>query len=103
MEDPKDPETCNIFAMLKLFASAEELEEWKERYKAGGMGYGHVKKRVVELYDEHFGPFRERRVELEKDIDYVKDVLSSGAARAKAVAAETLESVRRVVGLRGKC
>ena len=103
VEDPKDPDKCNVFALLKLFASAEELEEWKARYRAGGMGYGDVKKRVAELFGEYFGPFRDRRAELENDIDYVKDVLRSGAARAKAVAAETLENVRQVVGLRGKC
>lgn len=103
VEEPKDPAACNIFAMLKLFASDEELEQWKERYTAGGMGYGEAKKRVAELFSEYFGPFREKRAELANDIDYVKDVLKSGAVRAKAVAAETLETVRRVVGLRGKC
>ena len=103
VEEPKNPAKCNIFAMLKLFAGEEELGQWKERYTAGGMGYGEAKKRVAELFGEYFGPFREKRAELANDIDYVKDVLKDGAGRAKAVAAETLEAVRRVVGLRGKC
>jgi len=103
VDEPKDPDKCNIFAMLKLFAGEEELGQWKERYTAGGMGYGEAKKRVAELFGEFFGPFRDRRAELANDIGYVKDVLKDGADRAKAVAAETLEAVRRVVGLRGKC
>jgi len=99
VEDPKDPETCNVFALLKLFAAEDELGEWEQRYRTGGMGYGEAKKRLAELMIEHFQPYRQKRSELENDVDYVKQVLAKGAERAKAVAARTLAEVRKAVGL----
>jgi len=99
VEEPKDPDKCNVFALLKLLASPDELAEWENRYRSGGMGYGQVKKRLAELMIEYFRPFRKKRTELENNINYVKEVLADGARRAKAVAAETLARVRNAVGL----
>ena len=101
VEDPKDPETCNVFAMLKLVASAQELKEWEQKYRAGGMGYGTAKKRLVELLHEYFGPYRQKRAELEHDPGFVNSVLESGAQRARLVAQATMDRVRRATGLRG--
>lgn len=64
------------------------------------MGYSEAKKRLAELITEHFKPFRQKRAELENNIDYVKEVLTDGAERAKAVAAKVLEQAREAVGLR---
>ncbi len=100
VEDPKDPDKCNVFALLKLVAPPEELAEWENKYRNGGMGYGQAKKRLAELMVDYFKPFRQKRTELENNIDYVKEVLSNGAERAKAVARETLEKARQAVGLR---
>lgn len=100
VEEPKDPEQCNIFALLKLAASPEETREWEQKYRQGGVGYGTVKKRVVELLHEYFRPYRDKRTELENNLDYVRQVLADGAARAKAVAKQTMDKVRRAVGLR---
>jgi len=100
VEDPKDPDKCNVFALLKLVASPEELGEWENKYRNGGMGYGEAKKRLAELMLDYFKPFRQKRTELENNINYVKEVLASGAERAKAVAGETLEKARQAVGLR---
>jgi tryptophanyl-tRNA synthetase len=100
VEDPKDPEKCNVFALLKLVASPEELAEWENKYRNGGMGYGQAKKRLAELMLDYFKPFRQKRTELENNINYVKEVLANGAERAKAVASETLERARQAVGLR---
>ncbi len=99
VEEPKDPDKCNVFALLKLVASPDELAEWENRYRSGGMGYSEAKKRLAELMIEYFAPFRQKRTELENNIDYVKEVLASGAERAKAVAAKTLEQARKAVGL----
>lgn len=101
VEDPKDPEKCNVFALLKLLAEPEELAEWKNRYRTGPLGYGEVKKRLVELLVEYFQPYRQKRIELENDLDYVKQVLAKGAARARAVAAQTLARARKAAGLGG--
>jgi tryptophanyl-tRNA synthetase len=63
------------------------------------MGYSEAKKRLAELMIEYFKPFRQKRTELENNIDYVKEILAKGAARAKAVATKTLARARRAVGL----
>ncbi len=99
VEDPKDPDACNIFALLKLAADEGELAEWQQKYRTGGTGYGTVKKRVVELLHEYFRPFRQKREELENNADYVEQVLCNGAAKARAVASETMKRVRDATGL----
>jgi tryptophanyl-tRNA synthetase len=101
VEEPKDPDKCNVFALLKLVASAEELADWERRYREGPMGYGEAKKRLAELMVEYFRPYRDKRAELENDMGYVRDVLADGAKRAKAIAVETLGTVRKAVGLGG--
>jgi tryptophanyl-tRNA synthetase len=101
VQDPKDPEKCNIFALLKLVAGDDEIAEWKDKYRGGGTGYGTVKKRLVELLCEYFRPYREKRKELENNLDFVEDVLKTGAQKASAVARKTLAGVRQAVGLRG--
>jgi tryptophanyl-tRNA synthetase len=100
VEEPKDPDKCNVFALLKLVASPDELAEWEKRYRSGGMGYSEVKKRLAELIIEYFTPFRQKRTELENNINYVKEVLADGARRAKAIASKVLEQAREAVGLR---
>jgi len=100
VEEPKDPDKCNVFALLKLVADSDELGEWDKRYRTGGLGYGEVKKRLVELIIDYFKPYRQKRAELENNMDYVKEVLAKGAERAKSVASETLEKARQAVGLR---
>jgi len=99
VDAPKDPEKCNVFALLKLVASDEELTEWEKRYRSGPMGYGEVKKRLAELMIDYFKPFRQRRAELENNVDQVWKVLAEGAQRARTVAAETLAAAREAVGL----
>jgi tryptophanyl-tRNA synthetase len=99
VEAPKDPEKDNVFALLKLFAPPEELAEWDRRYRAGGMGYGEAKKRLAELIVEFFRPYREKRAELEKNMDVVDAVLRKGAERARAVASQTIREARKAVGL----
>ena len=99
VEEPKDPDKCNVFALLKLVAEPKELAEWENRYRSGPMGYGQAKKRLAELLIEYFKPYRKKRIELENNIDFVKKVLADGAKRAKDVAADTLARVRKAVGL----
>jgi tryptophanyl-tRNA synthetase len=99
VEAPKDPDKCNVFALLRLFAPPEELAEWDHRYRSGGMGYGEAKKRLVELIVEYFKPYRQKRAELEKDPAAVDAMLRTGAQRASAVGARTLLEARKAVGL----
>ena len=99
MEEPKDPDTDNVFALYKLFASEEEQVELAERYRAGGMGYGHAKTELLDKINGLFGPMRERRAELAGDMDYVEDVLRTGAEKARVLARETLDKARQACGL----
>ena len=99
VEAPKDPATSTPYLLLRLVASPEETAEWEARYRAGGMGYGEIKKRLYELIDQYFAPYRERRRELEKDPDYVMDVLREGGRRARKVAQETMHRVREATGI----
>jgi tryptophanyl-tRNA synthetase len=100
LEEPKDPAKCNILALLRLAASPEEISEWEDRYRKGGVGYGHTKKRLVELLTEYFQPYRDKRKELVKDPAYVEKVLTDGAQRARTLARKTLDEIREAVGLK---
>jgi tryptophanyl-tRNA synthetase len=99
LEDAKDPETCNVFALYKLFADDAQRKEMEDRYRNGGMGYGDAKKALFELMWAHFLPFREKRAELDKNRDYVEKVLIAGAKRAREEAQATVAKARKAMGL----
>lgn len=99
VEDPKDPEKCNLYALYKLFADDAEREAMAERYRAGGLGYGEVKKELFERIQTHFEPFRKKREELQQNLDYVESVLREGAEKARTEASDTLSKARKAVGL----
>ncbi len=100
VEDPKDPDTCTLFALYRLFADENTLAGLRERYVKGGLGYGVVKKELLGLIRDYFAPFRERRAALEKDRGAVAEILKKGAEKTRAVAAVTLDLVRERTGLR---
>lgn len=99
MEEPKDPDTCNVFQLYKLFASPAQLEEMRTRYQAGNYGYGHAKQALFEAYMDFFAPMRKRREELLADPGYIQEILRRGAEKARAEAAVTMKDVRMKVGL----
>ncbi len=99
IEEPKDPDRCNLFALYRLFASAQDVAELRGRYLAPGLKYSDVKKELVERIWEYFAPHRSRQEELLSRRDDVVDILRHGAERARAVAGHTLADVRRRVGL----
>jgi tryptophanyl-tRNA synthetase len=99
LEDPKNPETCNVFALYKLFANDEQLAQMEANYRGGNYGYGHAKKELLNIFNETFAPFREKRQELENNLDYVEEVLSKGAEKARATATATLDKARYATGL----
>jgi tryptophanyl-tRNA synthetase len=98
VEAPKDTKTV-LFQLWSLFATPGEREELFARAKAGGLGYGDVKKDLARRLLEHFGPFRERRAELERRPDEVEDVLADGAKRAREIGRPVLEAAREAAGL----
>lgn len=99
VEDPKDPDTCNIFALCKLFASDDERADMEQKYRAGGIGYGTVKKRLVELVLEHFREARQRREEMAAHPELIHAALAQGAEKARASARTTMKAVREAVGV----
>lgn len=99
VEDPKNPETCPVFALYKLFASKSDQDALADRYRAGGMGYGEAKKLVLEGALDHFGAARAKREELEARPDYVRDVLAAGAKAARTKGQEVLHRAKSACGL----
>jgi tryptophanyl-tRNA synthetase len=99
LEAPKNPDTCNIFALYKLFATPEEREALAAKYRAGNFGYGHAKKALLEAFEAKFAPLRQKREELAKNRDYVESVLADGATRARTEARKTLKAARQAMGI----
>ena len=99
LEDPKDPETCAVFDLFRLFADESQQQELAARYRAGGMGYGDAKQALYDAAMHYFGPSFERRAHLENSPDDVEDILRQGARRARAKAQEVLQRVRSACGL----
>jgi tryptophanyl-tRNA synthetase len=99
LEEPKNPDTCNAFALYKLFATDAEAADLATRYRAGGFGYGTAKKELLAKINDYFAPMREKRAELEKNPDFVNEVLRKGAEKARAETRKTLQAARRAVGL----
>lgn len=100
MEEPKDPDACNVFALYKLFGDDDELTAMRANYTGGNYGYGHAKQALFDKFWDYFAPMREKRGDLLKNLDYVDAVLRDGAGRAEAIAEQTMREVRAAVGLR---
>ena len=100
VEDPKDPEKCNLYALLKLFASKEKLAEVHDLYVNGGAAYGYIKQDLFELIRDYYADARQKKKELLANQDYLREVLGKGRDKARAKATETLDLVRDRVGLR---
>ncbi len=99
LDAPKDPESCNVFALIKLFADDETTKQIAKQYREGGYGYGHAKQELLGLIEDHFAEARERRKELKEKPDYVRDVLREGAEQARQRVEPLMEQVRELTGL----
>ncbi len=100
MEEPKIPEGDHLFQLYQLFASPAEIESMAATYRRGGFGYGEVKKAVAEASESYFAAAREKRSELEANLDHVHETLRQGAERARHVAAQVLKRAQKACGLR---
>ncbi len=99
LEEPKNPDTCNVFALIRLFADDSKREEVAAAYRSGGYGYGHAKKELLSLITDYFAGAREKRHELAQNPSYVQDVLREGGRKGRAQAHAWMERVRDAVGL----
>lgn len=101
LEEPKNPDTCNVFALYKLFVDKSALEEMRKNYLSGGYGYGHAKKALLEAVLEYFKPYRQKRDELKNNMDYVAKLLKEGSMKAREYAINKMKQVKKAVGLVG--
>ncbi len=97
--EPLEWEGNNVFALLKLFSTPDEIEEFKTMYKSGKFGHGHFKKFLTQKMWNHFEEAKEKRDYYLNNIDEVKDILNDGAKKAKAIASKKMEIVRDAVGI----
>jgi tryptophanyl-tRNA synthetase len=98
--EPKPDADQNLaIQLLKLVAPADISADFENRLRAGGLGYGDLKKALFEHYWNYFAPFRAKRAELAANLDYVNQVLVEGAQRARMVGGAVLQRARKASGL----
>ena len=112
LEEPKNPDTCNVFALYKLFGSPEEIAKLADLYrnpmldaesrKGRAFGYGDAKQLLLAKIDTTFAEAREKRKALAADPAQVDKILADGARRARAEAVRTMALVRHAVGMSGQ-
>ena len=98
LEEPKDPETDNVFALYKLLATEEQTAEMHKNYTGGNYGYGHAKQALFELILEKYGPMREKFSYYMDNPKEVDEILLQGATKAHLVADDVLSRVRDKMG-----
>jgi tryptophanyl-tRNA synthetase len=98
LEEPKNPDTCNVFALYKLLASKEQIATMRSNYLGGNYGYGHAKQAFFELLVERFKTEREKYSYYMNNLTEVDKALAEGATKASAKATEVLQRVRQKLG-----
>ena len=99
MEDPKDPETDHLFQLYSLVASDSDREQMAATYRAGGFGYGDIKKALADAAESYFSEARDRREQLAANPERIRHVLGDGASKARTQAAEVLQRAQQACGL----
>lgn len=99
LEEPKDPETCNVFSLIKLFATKEKQEEIKQKYLAWNYWYGHAKLELFEILHEYLKPFREKREYLENNFHIIEKKLEEWNKKANGVANKKYDGMMKIIGL----
>ncbi|WP_124639342.1 tryptophan--tRNA ligase [Amniculibacterium aquaticum] len=99
LEEPKDPNTCKVFAIFSLIANEVQTEELRAKYLGGNFGYGHAKTELLNLILTHFKTEREKFDYYMNNLPELEAKLQEGAAKTKAVATETMKRVRLSLGM----
>ena len=98
MEEPKNPDTCNVFALYKIMANEAQIAEMRANYEGGNYGYGHAKQALYELIVEKFATERETFNHYIENPELIEEKLKIGADKARAVAEKVLAKVRTKLG-----
>jgi len=99
VEEPKDPDSCNLYQILKLFATPERMADIHELYIKGGAAYGYIKLELLDLISDYFAEARAQKAQFLQDPEELRTILKMGAQKAREKAAVTLDLVRDRVGL----
>ena len=99
VEEPKDPDSCNVFALYKCFSTEKDQKELAACYRLGGMGYGEAKQLCFEALNAELKEPRENYQNIRKDLPQLDGILESGRDKARAIARQVTERVRTKVGL----
>jgi tryptophanyl-tRNA synthetase len=98
LENPKDPDTCHVFALYQLLATENEIAEMAANYRAGNYGYGHAKKALLAKINERYGEARERYQALMEKPTLIEERLQAGANKVRPIAQSVLNRVRASLG-----
>lgn len=99
IEEPKDPDSCHVFSLYRLFATPEECDALAARYRAGGLGWGHAKAELQTVLERELGPAREKYNALIADTTQIDKILAHGAQRARQQAKLFMEELRDTMGI----
>ncbi len=99
LEDPKNPDTCNIFSLMKYFAHPERLQTIREKYLAGAYGYGHAKLELLEILLEYFAPARKKFTEYMDNYKLVQEKLDIWNEIANKIHSDKYKKLQKIVGL----
>ncbi len=98
LEEPKDPDTCNIFALYKIIATEDQIAEMRANYQGGNYGYGHAKLALLNLITEKYAEQREKFNHYMENTHLIEEQLQKGAEKARPIAREVLGRVRSKLG-----
>jgi tryptophanyl-tRNA synthetase len=98
LEDPKDPDTCNVFSIYKLLAEETQTEDLRKKYLAGNYGYGHAKQELFELILDKYGKEREAFNRFMDDPEMLEQKLTEGEEKARSVISDVVVRVREKLG-----
>ncbi len=99
VDEPKDPDDAHVFSLYQLFAAPEEQAAARERYLAGGMGWGQAKQELFEAMDAYLAPMREKYERFMEDPSRIERILKEGAEKARPIADATVRRVRKAIGM----
>ncbi|MDD3605826.1 MAG: tryptophan--tRNA ligase [Candidatus Cloacimonas acidaminovorans] len=99
IEEPKDPDTSNIFALYKNFATPEQVENMRARYLKGGLGWGQAKQELFEVINAELKPIRERYYYWMNHQEDIWNALKEGSQKARLLASQKIAQLRKIIGI----
>lgn len=99
LEEPKDPNSCNVFSLIKFFADTVKVQEIQKKYEAGWYGYGHAKLELLDILEKYLAPFVERRKYFEENFDKIEQCLKQWNQKANELVDQKYTELKKIVGL----